>query len=69
MAGYRVLRCPVRCFSKFQASFFTVRCNHHFKTVETVEELENVYAERKRFINGKFKWEIISIVCCYCFIS
>ena len=53
MAVHRLLRGFSRSCPKFRACFHTLRCNVHTKAAETIEELENVYNERKCFINGK----------------
>lgn len=53
MAVHRLLRGCVRSSPKFRACFLTFRCKVHTKAAQTIEELENVYNERKCFINGK----------------
>ena len=49
------LRWCLRSWPKLRSCFYTLRCNVHTKAAETIEELENVYNERKCFINGKLR--------------
>ena len=60
-----MLRGFVRSYPKFQTGFHTVCCKIHTRAAATVEELENVYAERKCSINGKFTWGMISCILCF----
>ena len=53
MAVHLLLKRCLRSCPKLGACFYTLRCNVHTKVAETIEELENVYNERKCFINGK----------------
>ena len=50
MAVHRLLK---GCSRSWPISIHTLRCTVYTKAAETIEELENVYNERKCFINGK----------------
>ena len=67
MAGCRVLRGFVRGCPKLQAGLRVVRYKIHTKAAATVEELENVYAERKCSIYGT-SVTLDDLLCLYCFV-
>jgi len=50
MAVHRLLK---GCSRSWPIIIHTLRCTVYTKAAETIEELENVYNERKCFINGK----------------
>ena len=55
MAVQLLLKSCLCSSPKLRACFYPLRCNVHSKTTETIDELENVYNERKCFINGKLR--------------
>ncbi|XP_020600808.1 5'-nucleotidase domain-containing protein DDB_G0275467-like isoform X3 [Orbicella faveolata] len=59
MAVYRLLRRCSRSCPKLRACFYTLRCNVHTKAAETIDELENVYNERKCFINESTNYTFV----------
>lgn len=59
MAVHLLLKRCLRSCPKFRACFHTLRCNVHTKVAETIEELENVYNERKCFINESTNYTFV----------